>query len=103
MPWSWRERRPSRAIASSPPPAATALYGQATHRALWYHHAWPPMTISVDEEPAWETPTLMQSVLVGRREGGFVIAPQATLDDGWFAFVHAGKLSVWQVLRFLPR
>ena len=80
-----------------------ALYGLATIRALWYHHKCPRMTIRLDEEPSWETPTLLFSVMVGRREGGFVMAPEARLDDGWFDFVHAGELSVWQVLRFLPR
>jgi diacylglycerol kinase family enzyme len=61
------------------------------------------MEIRIDEQALWQTPTLMFSVLVGRREGGFVMAPEARLDDGWFDFVHAGALSRWSVLRFLPR
>src|SRR5262245_7709043 len=79
-----------------------ALYGLATLRALWYHHACPRMEIVIDDQPPWQTPTLMLSVLVGRREGGFVMAPEARLDDGWFDFLHAGGLSRWSVLRFLP-
>jgi diacylglycerol kinase (ATP) len=80
-----------------------ALYGLATLRALWYHYACPRMDLAFDEEPGQTTPTLMLSVLVGRREGGFVMAPQARLDDGWFDYVHAGALSRWQVLNLLPR
>jgi diacylglycerol kinase family enzyme len=45
----------------------------------------------------------MMSVLVGKREGGFVLAPKAEIDDGWFDYVHAGELSRFEVLRFLPR
>jgi diacylglycerol kinase family enzyme len=80
-----------------------ALYGLATLRALWYHYACPRMDVAFDEQPGRTTPTLMFSVLVGRREGGFVMAPQARLDDGWFDFIHAGALSRWQVLNLLPR
>jgi diacylglycerol kinase family enzyme len=80
-----------------------ALYGLATLRALWYRYATPPMTLTIDGGPAWTAPTLLLSVLLGRREGGFVLAPQARLDDGLFDYVHAGALSRWEVLRFLPR
>jgi len=80
-----------------------ALYGLATLRALWYHYACPPLTIAIDDEPPTTTPTLMLSVLVGRREGSFVMAPDAKLDDGLFNYVHAGNLSRLEVLRFLPQ
>jgi diacylglycerol kinase family enzyme len=80
-----------------------ALYGLATIRALWRHYACPQMELAWDDEPPWRTPTLMASVLVGRREGGFVLAPAARLDDGWLDYVHAGLLSRWQVLALLPR
>src|SRR5262249_37226977 len=80
-----------------------ALYGLATLRALYYHYACPLIALTIDEEPTWTVRTLMLSVLLGRREGGFVMAPAARLDDGWFDFVHAGCLSRWEVLRFLPR
>src|SRR5262249_56334794 len=79
-----------------------ALYGLATLRALWYRYATPRMTLTLDDAPPWEAPTLMLSVLLGRREGGFVLAPHAQLDDGLFDYVHAGALSRWEVLRFLP-
>jgi len=80
-----------------------ALYGLATLRALWYHYACPQMQIAFDEQPARAEATLMLSVLIGRREGGFVLAPHARLDDGWFDYVHSGALSRWEVLTLLPR
>lgn len=80
-----------------------ALYGLATWRALWRHYACPLMEFSIDDEPAWSAPTLLFSVLLGKREGGFELAPHARLDDGLFDYVHAGPLSRWQVLRLLPR
>ncbi len=80
-----------------------ALYGLATLRALWYRYATPRMTFRIDDQGPWEAPTLMFSVLLGRREGGFVMAPQARLDDGLFDYLHAGALSRWEVLRFLPQ
>lgn len=79
-----------------------ALYGLATLRALWYHYACPTLDLTIDGEPS-SMPTLMLSVLVGRREGGFVLAPAAELADGWMEYVHAGALSRFEVLQFLPR
>jgi len=80
-----------------------ALYGLATLRALWRHYECPSVRIALDDAPAWQTETLMFSALVGNREGGFVLAPNAKLDDGWFDFVHAGALPRWQVLTLMPR
>lgn len=80
-----------------------ALYGLATLRALYYHFRSPQMTLHIDDEPPWRSPTLLLSVLVGQREGGFVLAPRAKIDDGLLDYVHAADLSRWQVLQFLPR
>lgn len=80
-----------------------ALYGLATLRALWYRYQCPRMALTIDDQATRHVPTLMLSVLVGRREGGFVLAPSARLDDGWFDFVHSGNLSRWEVLQLLPR
>jgi diacylglycerol kinase (ATP) len=81
----------------------TALYGLAALRALVHHFEWPVVDIRFDDQAPWRTPTLMLAVLLGEREGGFVMAPAAKLDDGRFDFVHAGALSRWEVLRLLPR
>jgi diacylglycerol kinase (ATP) len=79
------------------------LYGLASIRAMLYHYETPPMTFRIDDEPPWTTPTLLFSVLAGKREGGFVFAPKAEVDDGWLDLVHAGALSRWEILKFLPR
>src|ERR1019366_7303922 len=79
------------------------LYGLATIRAMIYHYCAPPMTLHIDDEPAWTVPTLLFSTLVGKREGGFVFAPKAEVDDGLLDFVHAGNLSRFEILQFLPR
>ena len=79
------------------------LYGLATIRALMYHYQFPQMTLHIDDEPAWTVPTLLFSALIGKREGGFAFAPKAEVDDGLLNFVHAGNLSRWEILQFLPR
>ena len=79
------------------------LYGLATLRALIHHYRCPLMTLNIDDEPAWTTPTLLFSTLNGKREGGFVLAPKAEMDDGWLDFVHAADLTRWEILKFLPR
>lgn len=79
------------------------LYGLATIRALLYHYECPPMTFSIDDEPPWTAPTLLFTALVGKREGGFELAPNAEVDDGWLDYLHAANLSRWEVLQFLPR
>lgn len=79
------------------------LYGLAALRALTNQFEHPTFEIRIDDEPAWTTPTLLFAVLLGEREGGFVLAPAAKLDDGWFDFVHAADLSRFQVVRLLPR
>lgn len=79
------------------------LYGLATIRAMIYHYRYPPMTLFIDDEPPWTTPTLLFTALIGKREGGFVMAPKAEVDDGLIDFVHAADLSRFEILQFLPR
>lgn len=93
---TWESRRIKRL-------QGVALYGLATLRALAYHYRYPTMQVTIDDEPMWETPTLLFTALIGKREGGFVLAPKAEVDDGWLDYVHAGPLSRWEILQFLPR
>jgi diacylglycerol kinase (ATP) len=58
--------------------------------------------LSLDGE-SMTAPTLGLSIALGRREGNFVLAPHALLDDGLFDFLHAGRLRRWELLRFFPR
>jgi diacylglycerol kinase family enzyme len=92
-----REARKIRGLQGIP------LYGLATLRALWYHFAHPRLTVTLDEGPAITAPTLMLSLMIGNREGGFLLGPRASLTDGLFDVVLAKQLTRLQVLGLLPR
>jgi YegS/Rv2252/BmrU family lipid kinase len=78
------------------------LYAFGAFKAIWRHFDAVETTLTIDGQ-RWETPTLFLSVALGRREGGgFVLAPEAELDDGWFDYLHAGRLSRWRALSYLP-
>jgi diacylglycerol kinase family enzyme len=78
-----------------------ALYGCAVLRALWYRYDSPPMAITLDGQTR-QGPTLALTVAIGRREGNFLMAPEAQLDDGLFDILLAGPLSRWELLRCFP-
>jgi diacylglycerol kinase (ATP) len=77
------------------------LYGVAALRAMWRHWGHLSLTATLDGV-ARAVPTLTMSVMIGRREGGFIMAPEARLEDGWFDCVHAGPLTRWEALRLIP-
>jgi diacylglycerol kinase family enzyme len=79
-----------------------ALYGLAFLRTLWRRFACPMTAVAIDGAVR-QVPTLSLTVAIGPREGSFVVAPQACLDDGLFDYLHAGALSRWEVLRYMPR
>ena len=79
-----------------------ALYGLAFLRALWSSFHRPLMTVQFDNAEARTVATLALSLALGRREGNFVVAPNALLDDGLFDFVHAGPLRRRDLLKFVP-
>jgi diacylglycerol kinase (ATP) len=70
-------------------------------RALRYHYHFPVMTITLDGAVQTQ-PTLSLSLGIGQREGSFLLAPRAVLDDGLFDYLHAGRLTRWQLLRLVP-
>jgi diacylglycerol kinase (ATP) len=78
------------------------LYGLAFLRTICFRFECPNMTFAFDGI-ARSSPTLSLTVAIGKREGSFVVAPDAIIDDGWFDYLHAGGLSRWEVLRFMPR
>ncbi len=78
------------------------LYGVAALRAMRLRWGYLDLAGSRDGEPLPTGPTLMISVMLGCREGGFMMAPEARLDDGWFDCVHAGRLTRWEALRLIP-
>ena len=78
------------------------LYGLAAIRAL--RAAGPPTdwTIARDGGEAIAAPTRSFHALLGRREGGFLLAPRAKLDDGAFETLRIGPAGRWELLRMLP-
>jgi len=78
------------------------LYGVAMLRALRCHFHSPVMSITIDGNVR-RVATLALSVAIGRREGNFVVAPEALVDDGWFDYLHAGAVSRWDLLCRLPQ
>lgn len=78
------------------------LYGVALLRALWRHFHAPLLTLTTDGATT-RAPTLALSIALGRREGNFVLAPNAVLDDGLFDTLHAQDLRRWELLRYFPR
>jgi diacylglycerol kinase family enzyme len=79
------------------------LYGVAALRAMWLHWGYLDLTGTLDRTPLSRDPTLSISIMLGLREGGFVMAPDARLDDGCFDCVQAGQLTRWEALRLIPR
>lgn len=77
------------------------LYSLAMLRALCYEFRCPELSIAFDGQER-KTPTLALTVNLGRREGNFVMTPDAKLDDGLFDYLQAGSLARWEMLRFLP-
>ena len=55
------------------------------------------------DELVMEGKCLMAAVANGARfGGGFLVAPQARLDDGWLDLIFVHPLSIWQRIRCLP-
>jgi diacylglycerol kinase (ATP) len=62
------------------------------------------VTFDTDNGPVVrQVPTLALTVAVGRREGNFMLAPDAQLDDGLFDYLQAGILKRWELVRYLPQ
>jgi diacylglycerol kinase (ATP) len=78
-----------------------ALYGLALLRTLCFRYQLIPMSIRMDDKQR-QAPTLALSVALGRREGNFVVAPDAVLDDGLFDYVHVGPLRRRGLAYLLP-
>src|SRR5262249_13540417 len=79
-----------------------ALYGLALLRALRFRFVCPTMSIRFDDELR-QAPTLALTIAIGRREGGFLLAPNAVIDDGLFDYLHAGRLRRWELIRYFPQ
>jgi diacylglycerol kinase family enzyme len=87
-----------------------ALYSLGLLSALCYRFQQPTIKVTIacangqgDPAVVRQVPTLALTVAIGRREGNFVLAPQARLDDGLFDYLQAGELRRWELVRYLPR
>jgi diacylglycerol kinase family enzyme len=78
------------------------LYLLGLLRALLFRFQRPEMVVRLDETDEQRTPTLALTLALGQREGNFLIAPEAKVDDGLFDFLHAGPLTRLAALGFVP-
>ena len=78
------------------------LYGLAAWRAV--RRGGPPTewAVALDGGPPAAGLTRSFHTLLGRREGSFLLAPNASLDDGLFDTVRVGPAGRWELLRMLP-
>jgi diacylglycerol kinase (ATP) len=79
------------------------LYGLAVLRVIFLHYTAPVTTVCFDDGEARTAPMLGLSLALGRREGNFVVAPNASLDDGLFDYVHGGQLTRRGMLAFMAQ
>lgn len=80
-----------------------ALYGLAALRVILRRRRPQLWTLQWDGAPADPAPALMLSLMLGRREGSFVMAPQASVADGLFDAVLARPMTRLRLLRHLLR
>jgi diacylglycerol kinase (ATP) len=79
------------------------IYLVAVLKTLIFHHQVPLLRIAVDERE-WTQPSMMLTVGNGRRlGGGFLVTPEAQMDDGLLDVCIAGQLSRLGILLILPR
>ena len=79
------------------------LYGLAAWRVLRTMGAAASWQLRYGHEEASTRAARMASVMLGQREGGFPMAPEALLDDGMFEVVEVGNIDRWEAVRLLPR
>ena len=82
--------------------SGVALYGLALLRTVCFRFATIPLTVQFDDHPEFTAATLALSLAIGPREGNFVVAPDAVIDDGLMEYVHGGALTRTNLLGFLP-
>ena len=79
-----------------------ALYFPVVLKTVFLTNKATTVTLEYDGKKM-ELPTLQISVANGSREGGgFYMAPDAQLDDGYFDICVVRKISKFQMLRLIP-
>jgi YegS/Rv2252/BmrU family lipid kinase len=78
------------------------MYLWAVIQTILRNHSAPRMQIRTDEE-SFEEDVLMMVVCNGPREGGgFYVAPEAVMDDGWFHYALIRRVSRAMMFRLIP-
>ena len=78
-------------------------YVVAALKTIFLYYRAPVVRIQTDDA-AIEMPSLMVSVMIGRRMGGgFMMAPNALVDDGLFDLCLAGHVSRLRIFPLMPR
>ena len=78
------------------------MYFTAVLQTIALNHEAPLMKIKTDEE-TWEEKNMMFVICNGPREGGgFLVAPDAVVDDGVFHYAAIRKVSRLMMLRLVP-
>jgi diacylglycerol kinase (ATP) len=79
------------------------VYLVAVYRTMVFYYHAPEVRICIDGVETAQ-PSLMVSVMNGRRVGGgFYVTPDSRMDDGLFDLCIAGSLSRPEMLAFVPR
>lgn len=78
------------------------MYLVATLRTVFRDFTPMKLTVTTDRE-SWSQPTIMLTVGNGPREGGgFLVTPDAKVDDGIFHYATIGEISRLTMLRLIP-
>jgi diacylglycerol kinase family enzyme len=78
------------------------MYLTAVLQTIAFNHDAPLMQYQSDEEQ-WDEKTMMMVICNGPREGGgFLVAPDAKIDDGVFHYAAINKVSRPMMLRLVP-
>jgi diacylglycerol kinase (ATP) len=78
------------------------MYFLATVQTIFRNFTPMDLRVETDTE-SWEQATIMLTLGNGPREGGgFIVTPQAKLDDGWLNYVTVRKITRLTMLRLVP-
>ena len=78
------------------------VYLIAVFQTILLNHDAARMAVRTDQEE-WEQDLLMIVLCNGPREGGgFLVAPEARIDDGWLHYASIGKVSRPMMFRLVP-
>ncbi|MFC1996137.1 diacylglycerol/lipid kinase family protein [Chloroflexota bacterium] len=78
------------------------MYFTAVLQTIAFNHEAPLIKIETDQG-SWSEETMMMVICNGPREGGgFLVAPEAVIDDGIFHYAAIKKVSRPMMLRLVP-